>query len=134
MQFDLSFPVTIALYIAVFLLVLVGLIHSILGERYILIRLFRRGDLPTLFGGTEFTRRTLRFAWHITTVAWWGIAAILFLLAQGAISQHNIALVIGTTSCATALIIFTVSRSTHLAWIVFLIVGCIALYASVSGV
>jgi hypothetical protein len=24
----------------------------------------------------------LRFAWHITTVAWWGFAAILLLLAR----------------------------------------------------
>ena len=32
--------------------------HSYLGERYILIRLFRRPDLPRLFGGVEFTKRT----------------------------------------------------------------------------
>ena len=38
----------------------VGLAHSVLGERYILVRLFRRTDLPKLFGGTEFTVRTLR--------------------------------------------------------------------------
>ena len=48
----------------------VGLAHSYLGERYILTRLFRRTPLPPLFGSDTFTRRTLRFAWHITTVAW----------------------------------------------------------------
>lgn len=25
-------------------------------------------DLPRLLGGTEFTKNTLRFAWHLTTV------------------------------------------------------------------
>ncbi|MDC7807411.1 hypothetical protein PQS31_11325 [Luteimonas sp BLCC-B24] len=54
------------LYLAAFLAATLGVAHSILGERYILVRLFRRNNLPKLFGGTEFTTRTLRFAWHIT--------------------------------------------------------------------
>jgi hypothetical protein len=45
---------------------LLALAHSYLGERYILTRLFRRDDLPRLLGGTGFTKRTLRFAWHLT--------------------------------------------------------------------
>ncbi len=57
------------LYFAAFLSVALGIAHSVLGERYILTRLFRRADLPKLFGSSEFTVRTLRFAWHITTVA-----------------------------------------------------------------
>ncbi|MBA7630226.1 MAG: hypothetical protein GH143_08270 [Calditrichaeota bacterium] len=39
----------------------IGLAHSYLGERYILIRLFRRSNLPQLFGSDDFTKRTLRF-------------------------------------------------------------------------
>ena len=62
------------LFLAAGLVLLVGLAHSYLGERYILIRLFRRSDLPHLFGSDVFTRRTLRFAWHLTTVAWWGLS------------------------------------------------------------
>ena len=53
-----------ALYFAAFLVVAVGIAHSYLGERYILIRLFRHEDLPKLFGSTEFTILTLRFAWQ----------------------------------------------------------------------
>jgi len=44
-----------ALYLCAILTVAIGVAHSYLGERYILIRLFRRPDLPQLFGGTEFT-------------------------------------------------------------------------------
>lgn len=50
------------LYLAAFLAAALGLAHSLLGERYILIRLFRRENLPKLFGSTAFTQRTLRFA------------------------------------------------------------------------
>jgi len=59
----------IALYIAAFLAISVGISHSYLGERYILIRLFFRNDLPKLFGSSDFTMRTLRFAWHVTSVS-----------------------------------------------------------------
>jgi hypothetical protein len=45
------------------LIVAVAIAHSYLGERYILIRVFRHADLPKLFGNAEFTCRTLRFAW-----------------------------------------------------------------------
>jgi hypothetical protein len=60
---------TSALYVAAALMVGVGIAHSVLGERYILMRLFRRGELPRLFGGTEFTARTLRFAWPVFLAA-----------------------------------------------------------------
>ncbi len=58
------------------LLFLTGVAHSYLGERYILMRLFRLDNLPQLFGGTSFTTGTLRFVWHLTTVAWWGLGYI----------------------------------------------------------
>jgi len=72
--------------IAALLAVVVGAAHSVLGELFILTRLFRRDDLPVLFGSPEFTQRTLRFTWHLTTVAWWGLAAIIGLLAQDLVS------------------------------------------------
>ena len=41
---------------------LTGLAHSVLGERYLLMRLFRREEvLPRLLGSTAFTAGTLRF-------------------------------------------------------------------------
>ena len=72
-----------------------GVAHSILGERYILIRLFRRADLPKLFGGTEFTSRTLRFAWHLTSVAWWGAAALFYYMARDRLSSASVAAGVG---------------------------------------
>lgn len=120
----------IALNVAAIFAIAVGFVHSILGERYILTRLFRRDNLPKLFGGTEFTIHTLRFAWHITTIAWWGFAAILFQLANGAFSVQGVALAIGLTFIATSFVTFVISRAKHLAWPVFLFIGCAALYAA----
>ena len=117
---------------AAFLIAVVGVAHSYLGERFILIRLFKRSDLPHLFGSPEFTIRTLRFAWHLTTVAWWGFAALLYQLAQGSVSNHSVALVVAVTALASFVVSFIGSRGRHLAWLAFLAVGIVALYATAT--
>jgi hypothetical protein len=108
----------------------VGLAHSILGERYIILRLFRRDDLPKLLGSDAFTKRVLRFAWHITTIAWWGFGVQLAMLAMGNASTRDLTLALGVTFIVTAAIIFATSRGRHLAWPVFLFVGWAAIHAS----
>ncbi len=118
------------LYLAAFLIVLVGVAHSYLGERYILMRLFRRGDLPKLFGGTEFTKNTLRFAWHVTTVAWLGFSCILIYMAYGHASQNTIINIIGLTFAVHFLIALIASKGKHLSWLVFLGVALSCFYAS----
>jgi hypothetical protein len=113
----------LALTVAIVLLVLIGAAHSYLGERYILMRLFRRGPLPRLFGSDLFTRRTLRFAWHITTIAWWGAAATLWALAGG--SARGGILAVSATFAVSAAVALIGSRGRHLAWLVFAIIaGC----------
>ena len=100
--------------------------HSYLGERYILSRLFRRPDLPTLFGGVEFTKQTLRFAWHLTSIAWLGFAGLLvtFTLAGGASGQAQACVISGTfaLSGVTALV---GPRGRHLSWVVFLAIAAL---------
>ena len=123
-------PLSSLYVVAACLCVVLGLAHSYLGERYILIRLFRRTDLPKLFGGTEFTVRTLRFAWHLTSVAWWGAAALFYQLAQGPVSAAKVAAVLAVMFLVSAVITLFASRGRHLAWPVFLVVGLIALYGS----
>lgn len=113
---------------------IIGVAHSYLGERYILIRLFRREDLPKLFGGDEFTKNTLRFAWHLTTVAWCGFAAILFHLAQSREGAGLVGNIVGNIIGVTFLIHFVIallgSKGKHLSWAVFLVIGLAAVYAS----
>ena len=106
------------LIFAVILIVLIGFAHSFLGERYILIRLFRR-PLPELFGSDEFTKNTLRFVWHITTVAWLGFGAILLQVHADLLSRDNILGVVSAVSGISAVIALVVSRGRHLSWLVF---------------
>jgi hypothetical protein len=106
--------------LAAALVVALGLAHSWLGERYLLRRLFRRDDLPRLFGSADFTRRTLRFAWHVTSVAWLGLAAVLVVLARPPISASALGLAVGVAFLVQGVIALAGSRGWHLSWPVFL--------------
>ena len=113
------------LVLSAVLVTILGLAHSWLGERYILTRLFRRPDLPQLFGGDDFTRRTLRFAWHLTTATWWGLAVLLILLADPAVipSRGMVGAVLAAIALVCAAITVVGSRGRHLAWPVFLAIA-----------
>jgi hypothetical protein len=115
------------LLVAGALAILIAVAHSVLGERYILVRLFRREGLPRLFGGTEFTQRTLRFAWHITSIAWCGLAGLLFLLARPQVpTRQDLAAAIAATFAATGLVALVGSRGRHLSWLVFFAIAALA--------
>ena len=118
------------LIIAALLIFLTGCLHSYLGERYLLIRLFKRGNLPQLFGGTASTQGTLRFAWHLTTLAWWAMAAIVLLADQGGLSRTTGLQVIGCTALVSAALPIYFTRGKHLSWIVFLAVAALVFWAA----
>jgi hypothetical protein len=118
------------LLVAAALIFVTGCAHSYLGERYILIRLFKRGNLPALFGGAEFTEGTLRFAWHITTVAWWAIALLLLLAHRGSLSTTTVLHVIAGAAVASAALPVVFTRGKHLSWVVFLVVAVLVFSAS----
>jgi hypothetical protein len=115
---------SIWLWVATLLALSVGLAHSYLGERHILVRLLRRDNLPHLFGSDVFTKRTLRFAWHLTSIAWWGAAVTIPMLAREDASAGL--RVIGGTFLVSAVVTAVGSRGRHLAWPVFLLIGAAA--------
>lgn len=121
---------------AALLLFLIGLVHSVLGEKYILIRLFKRDNLPHLFGSDWFTKRMLRFAWHLTTIAWhlttiawWGIAAMLIMFYRQ-MDGEQVLYVMSGTFLISGLIALIASRAKHLSWVVFFAIAAL-LYFSV---
>lgn len=117
-----------ALYLAAVLLVGVGVAHSWLGERYVLRRIERSGGLPKLtLGGVEMMSQILRFAWHITSIAWFGVAAILVLMAHDALTRGNVGAAIGATFLVSALMSGIPSRGKHYSWLVFLAVAVLVL-------
>lgn len=118
------------LYLAAFLVAALGIAHSVLGERYILVRLFRRDNLPKLFGSSEFTVRTLRFARHITTVAWFGFAALLLRAGHGDLTTSGTLRVIGATAIVSGLLPLFITRGKHLSWVVLFCIGGIAFWSA----
>lgn len=114
----------ISLLVAAGLAILLAAAHSYLGERYLLMRLFRRDNLPKLLGGVEFTKQTLRFAWHITSIAWLGLASLIVVLAAspGASQLAQARLVAGVFGLSGVLALFG-SRGRHLSWVVFLAIA-----------
>jgi hypothetical protein len=115
--------------VAAILCLVLALGHSYLGERYILIRLFRRDDLPRLFGSDVFTKRTLRFAWHITSIAWLGFGALLLAFATGHTSAPVVLRILAWTFAAHAVVTIVGSRGRHVAWIPFLAIAGLAWFA-----
>jgi hypothetical protein len=106
----------------------IALAHSWLGERYILVRLLRRPDLPPLFGSDIFTKRTLRFAWHLTTVAWCGLGALLLRAAwRPAADTSATTQIVAATFLVSAVVAGIGSRGRHFSWIIFLGIAAAAL-------
>ncbi|RMF57234.1 MAG: hypothetical protein D6748_11625 [Calditrichaeota bacterium] len=110
--------------IAAILSLLMGITHSIMGEKYFLAYLFMREHLEEV-GNEVYVNRTTRIAWHLTSIAWMGVAIILFVLAH----HHEnpmvpiLASVIALVFLGSALLSAIGSRGRHLLWIVFLIIS-----------
>lgn len=120
------------LVISALLTIVIAIAHSWLGERYIVRRLLRRNDLPRLFGDDMFTRTTIRFAWHLTTVAWWGLAVVLLLLTDCAkeSSPENILFAVSATFLCSGILSLFFTRGRHLSWIVFLVISVLIFLAA----
>ncbi len=100
----------------------IGLIHSWLGERRLLGPLLAPETRRGLLRESLFARRTLRFAWHLTTIAWWGLGAIFLVLAPAPLSgsARPVLAVLATTFFFTGLVVLASSGGRHLAWPLFL--------------
>ncbi|MBY6203811.1 hypothetical protein [Halomonas denitrificans] len=119
----------LVLDLAAVLLVGIGFAHSLLGERFVLKRIERLESLPTLrLFGRESMADVLRFAWHITTVAWFGFAALLVLAAHDRLDDRSVLLATAATFFATGLITLWGGRGRHLSWIVFFAVAALVLF------
>lgn len=109
------------LAIASVLAFLVGLVHSVLGERLIFRRMRQGGFMPTngarLIG--EGHVRILWASWHALTVFGWCIGAMLFWLSQGppspAYAFFANAIIVATVVAAALVCIGTQAK--HPGWV-----------------
>jgi hypothetical protein len=101
------------------LAIIVGLVHSILGEMLI----FRRVTSdPVALHASGLRQRYINIlwaSWHIVTVFGWGIAALLFGLAQAEVSDFGRQVaygVIGVTVIAAAFVLVA-TKGRHPGWV-----------------
>jgi hypothetical protein len=121
---------TILLLLAAVILISIGIAHSYLGERYVFGRLFALRDLPLLHHGRRYTEMVIRFAWHLTSVAWWGFAAVIIALSNGLYSAHVVGGIVGCTLLLTGTIIIVTAGIRHPAWWAFLVAGALTVFAT----
>lgn len=119
------------LFAAAILIFGVGVTHSWLGESKLIGPLTAAGTRSGLLAHSGLARLVLRFAWHITSIAWWGLAAILIVLARQPLDASGklVLLVIAATFLATGLACSGGGRR-HWAWLIFLMIGGLTLGAA----
>lgn len=117
------------LYFSALLFAVLAVMHSYLGERFVLMRIFRVSTLPKLSGSTLYMQRILRLAWHVTSVAWLGLASLVFMLADPPLDTRAVSAAVGITALVSFVIVLVGSRGKHVAaWLMFLIICAITLY------
>ena len=112
---------SIPLAVAAVLTVFIGLVHSILGEQRLIGPLVAPERRQGILAKSSFSRGVLRFAWHITTLAWWGFAVILAALSMSPLAGHDrlVLAVIAGMFLLSGVMTLIAGRGRHLAWIVF---------------
>jgi len=115
----------VILLVAGLLSALIGIAHSMLGEKLVLRPLFERGEVPKLLGSTAFAHRTLRFTWHLTTVLLLGIGTVVMALSLSPLDSRSawILQVLAATFALCSLLSLIGARAKHFSWWVFLIIA-----------
>jgi len=119
-----------ALLIAALLIIVIGLVHSWLGEVRLIGPLLDVQKRRGILAKSAFARQTLRFAWHLTTIAWWGFGAVLASYAFSAL-DNSATYVLGSiavTFFVTGIVTLVVSRGRHLAWPVFMAIAGLSVW------
>jgi hypothetical protein len=100
---------------------LVGLVHSVLGERLVFSRM-RQGHLVPTNGGTVLREphvRILWASWHVLSVLGWAIAAVILMLAAEPLSDLHAFLlhVMPIAMLASAALVFYGTKARHPGWL-----------------
>ena len=110
---------------AAFLAAFLATTHSWLGEKWIIQPVLAMENMPALFGSRRGMKKILRFAWHLTSVFFLGMGAVLLHYSVVG-PDKRVLFIITVTYLISAVMTLVVSRGRHYAWVVFLTVGLLA--------
>jgi hypothetical protein len=117
------------IYLIISALILTGLVlvHSILGEKFIIQPVLKL-QLPQLLGDELLTRMTIRMAWHITTLIGLGLAIILVACTwlPRTFETSIIIKIISGISFLSFIYSALAVRGRHLSWLAFLFIAVFA--------
>lgn len=109
---------------AAILCVATSIVHSWLGERKLIGPLLapERREPPL---NSRFAGNVLRYAWHLTSLIWIGIGAVLVALAFGPLdgSATRTLAIIGVLFLVKGALTLLIGRGRHHAWIIFLAIA-----------
>lgn len=116
---------------------LVGLVHSVLGERLIFRRL-RQGRLVPTNGGSLLQERHVRIlwaSWHVLTVFGWCISAVLLWLSLPSSSPSSALFIehaVVIAMLAGSALVFFGTKARHPGWVGLLAVAVFVWLGRVS--
>lgn len=108
------------LIIAALLTLGVGAMHSIIGEKRLIQPLMTWSEFPRLFGSQALARTTIRIAWHLTTLIWIALAAVMAAIGvDPANSRTAFLLAMAVLFSVSAALPLLLSRGKHRSWVFF---------------
>ncbi len=106
---------------AALLTLLLAAMHSVLGGRRLIAPLVKQDKFPIILGSEARARITLRVGWHVLSLMWVGIAALLAAMHFGAAATSQAFLImVATTFGLSGIAAFWLSQARHLSWVLFL--------------
>jgi hypothetical protein len=115
--------------LCILFLLVTAVVHSVGGERYLLKPLFKYRGNRVL--ESDLARVVLRFAWHLTSLLWILLAALLYVYAFHRDHLGFAMLIgIGCTFSFAGLFDAVASKGRHIGWPLLLMIGVFAFLAS----
>jgi hypothetical protein len=115
--------------IAAAVLFFIGIMHTILaewkGERTLVRRITQLRLLESSASEDLLAKRIVRLAWHLTSLTWFGIAAVLTFLSfvEQTESVKVVVRILGSTFVLHSVLSLVIARGKHPSWYLFLIVS-----------
>ncbi len=117
------------------LAIILGVVHSTLGELLVFQHLCKSGVFSDN-GATKLKERhlrSLRSTWHLVTLLGWGFGAILLVLSLPAIQDEihkHVSQVVSITFLICAIFWLFGTKGKHPAWVVLVVISIMAWWAA----